>query len=75
MARKHSTRRTRCNRIAPELAELRKISTQLDSIELRLDTMQSEAVKGGAIAGAAAGAVTGGIVAAGLAMIKARLGF
>jgi len=61
--------------MVPELAELPKISTQLDSIEQRLDTMQNAAVKSAAIAGAAAGAVTGGIVAAGLAMIKARLGF
>jgi hypothetical protein len=75
MARKHNPRRTRCQRVAPELAELQKISIQLDGIEQRLDILQRNAVKGGAIAGAAAGAVTGGMVAAGLAMIRARLGY
>jgi galactokinase/mevalonate kinase-like predicted kinase len=59
----------------PELAELRKISAQLDGVENSMDAILQAATKSGAIAGAAAGAVSGGIISAGILLIRAKLGF
>lgn len=57
-----------------ELGELQNISAQLDRIENRLDSIQSTAVKSGAVAGTVAGSLSGALVATAIAIIQAKIG-
>lgn len=57
------------------LAALGRIEHKLDGHSERLDKIEKDCRKAGAVAGVAAGAVSGGIVSVGLALAKAKLGF
>ncbi|GAB7214732.1 hypothetical protein E4659_12510 [Dickeya dianthicola] len=59
---------------APAIDGLADISAQLTRIEHRMDTIESAAVRRGAIAGGVAGGVAGGLITTAILLIKARLG-
>lgn len=54
---------------------LREIKTDIGALSTKIDDVQSQATRSGAIAGSAAGAVSGGIVALGMQFIRHKLGF
>jgi hypothetical protein len=54
---------------------LREIKTDISALSTKIDDVQSQATRSGAIAGSAAGAVSGGIVALGMQFIRHKLGF
>ncbi|WOA52514.1 hypothetical protein [Dickeya solani] len=58
---------------APAIDGLADISAQLTRIEHRMDTIESAAVRRGAIAGGVAGGVAGGLITIAILLIRARL--